>query len=576
MVVLTENEQVGKYKVDYLIKQSDFCSTYKVSGEDGKAFFMKLFSGEAVPENMYIEEEVAEIVLSRKVSHENVVSRVDDGVYRKEGKNYPYLITDFVNGSLLSEHIDRGQRFTASEAKSIISGVLEGVLYLHSLQLCHNDLSPRNVILQEVGKDTFVPRIIDLGHLSRQVHGITPFPVNDLNLFYCAPETFLGVFSERSDVFSAGAILYTLMAGKVPWDCPLSAGEAFQEKKKKVREARKGELDTLPLKEAGADELLIQVIEGALSLHAKERLSAERFMSGIAGKELPSSGKKEKESSQERNKTTRSRDTTKTEVEIKPTQGGGFKDVAGMESLKADLTNRVIWVLRDKGKAEKYRLTPPNGMILYGPPGCGKTFFAEKFAEETHFNFVLVNGSDLGSVYVHGTQGKIASLFREAQKKAPTIICFDEFDSFVPSRSSRAAEHRSEEVNEFLSQLNNCAQKGIFVIGTTNRIDLIDSAVLRKGRMDLHVEIPAPDEDTRAKMFAIHLKGRPVAEDIDTAELARQTDNYAAADIAFIVNEAAMVAALSDEVISQNHLLKAIKSNRSSLPPKEERRKIGY
>ena len=247
-----------------------------------------------------------------------------------------------------------------------------------------------------------------------------------------------------------------------------------------------------------------------------------------------------------------------------------------MESLKAELTNRVIWVLRDKEKAEKYRLSPPNGMILYGPPGCGKTFFAEKFAEESKFNFVLVNGSDLGSIYVHGTQGKIADLFREAEKKAPTILCFDEFDSFVPSRSSTAAEHRPEEVNEFLGQLNNCSKKGIFVIGTTNRIDLIDPAVLRKGRMDLHIEIPAPDEKTRSLIFGIHLKDRPLSDDVDTAELALKTDNYAAADIAFIVNEAAMAAALADEPISQKHLLNSIASNKSSLPPKETRRKIGF
>ena len=264
-------------------------------------------------------------------------------------------------------------------------------------------------------------------------------------------------------------------------------------------------------------------------------------------------------------------------MEIKKKKGGGFVDVAGMERLKAEMTNRVIWILRDREKAEKYRLTPPNGMILYGPPGCGKTYFAEKFAEESQFNFVLVNGSDLGSIYIHGTQGKIANLFKEAEKNAPTIICFDEFDSFVPSRSSMAAEHRPDEVNEFLGQLNNCSKKGIFVIGTTNRLDLIDPAVLRKGRMDLHVEIPAPDEKTRGLIFSLHLKERPVAGDVDCDELARLTDRYAASDIAFIVNEAAMVAALADEPISQIHLLNSIRANRSSLDTGGySRKKIGF
>lgn len=188
---------------------------------------------------------------------------------------------------------------------------------------------------------------------------------------------------------------------------------------------------------------------------------------------------------------------------------------------------------------------------------------------------MLVNGSDLGSTFVHGTQGKIAELFKEAEKNAPTVICFDEFDSFVPTRGSSSAQYRADEVNEFLSQLNNCASRGIFVIGTTNRIDMIDPAILRKGRLDLHVEIPAPDAETRSKMFSLHLKGRPQEERIDIGHLAELTEGYAAADIAFIVNEAAMVAALADEPISAGHLEQAVRNNVSSLA-RTERRKIGF
>ena len=140
-----------------------------------------------------------------------------------------------------------------------------------------------------------------------------------------------------------------------------------------------------------------------------------------------------------------------------------------------------------------------------------------------------------------------------------------------------AAEHRPEEINEFLSQLNNCSKKGIFVIGTTNRIDMIDPAVLRRGRMDLHIEIPAPDAATREEIFKIHLKDRPVSEDINYKELAELTDNYASSDIAFIVNESAMMAALADIPIGQQQLVNSIKSNPSSLGgPKENRKRIGF
>ena len=114
------------------------------------------------------------------------------------------------------------------------------------------------------------------------------------------------------------------------------------------------------------------------------------------------------------------------------------------------------------------------------------------------------------------------------------------------------------------------------MIGTTNRIELIDPAVLRKGRMDLHVEIPAPDAETRAAIFKLHLRERPVSEDINAEELATLTDNYAAADIAFIVNEAAMMAALADDLIRQEYLVNSIKCNKSSLAEVTVRRKIGY
>ena len=183
----------------------------------------------------------------------------------------------------------------------------------------------------------------------------------------------------------------------------------------------------------------------------------------------------------------------------------------------------------------------------------------------------------LGGTYIHGTQGKIAALFQEAAAKAPTVLCFDEFDSFVPARGSEAARHRPEEVNEFLSQLNNCAQRGIFVIGTTNRMDMIDPAILRKGRLDLQVEVPAPELETRRQMFRHHLKGRPLAENIDYDRLAALTDGYASSDIAFIANDAALVAALADEPISQHHLEDSIRCNPSSLGPKaHQRTPIGY
>ena len=575
MITLKKNDVIGKYTVEHQIKGGTVSSTYRVSDANGNPCFMKLYDMSAVLDTMCMDDTVSEIAYSRMVKHENVISYIDDGKeVLSDGNTYAYLITNFFTGKLLSEQLSSGEKYDWESAKAIISNVLAGLIYLHdSLGLIHNDITPRNIILDQVGPDTYSPRIIDLGHVSKTVGGVPPFFVDDLTLQYCAPETFTGTYGGKSDSFSVAAVLYTMLTGKAPWDVEIPAGLQYPAKKKIVRTARKQPLDTECLSSAGVDKKGVDLLLACLERDVDARFSLNQFYDVLVGKK--SDVTPEPEMSRDPKPQTHE-EAVSTTVQIRKKTGGGFADLAGMQTLKDELTKRVIWVLKDREKAEKYKLTPPNGMILYGPPGCGKTYFAEKFAEEAQFNFTMVSGSDLGSTYMHGTQGKIASLFNEAEKKAPVILCFDEFDSFVPSRGSSDAHQRGEEVNEFLAQLNNCSKRGIFVIGTTNRIELIDPAVLRKGRMDLHVEIPAPDAETRASIFQLHLRERPLSEDIDAQELAALTENYAAADIAFIVNEAAMMAALADDLIRQEYLVNSIKCNKSSLGEVCVRRRIGF
>lgn len=576
---LVENTVIAEYKVVYFIKDGLYNSTYRVTDGNGTPFFMKFYDMELVPGSLVKNGDIYEIIYSRKLKHENVISYISDGSLDIEGKQYKYLITDYFNGTLLSEVLDAGTKFSEETSKQIIFSILDGLNYLHSgFNLSHNDLTPRNIILDKIGNDIFIPRIIDLGHISEPIAGNPPFPVGDLTTCYCAPETFSGVYTPKSDCFSIVAILYRMLSGKEPWPCDIREEDKFSEKKAKAREARKRELDIQCLIDAGVTDEMINTIKIGLSFNDNDRPSATELINAIKGKTPLRESPKKKDEDPHKKTITPSEESEQESIgiQIEKKKGNGFDDIAGMEALKASLTNRVIWILKDKEKAEKYNLTPPNGMILYGPPGCGKTYFAEKFAEEAGFNFSMISGSDLGSTFIHGTQGKIAKLFKEAEKKAPVILCFDEFDAFVPARSSMAAQHRPDEVNEFLTQLNNCSKKGIFVIGTTNRLDMIDPAVLRTGRMDLHVEIPAPDAITRALIIKMHLRNRPFAEDINFEELASLTENYAASDLTFIVNEAAMTAALADEVISNTHLLNSIKNCKSSLSAYSSRRQIGY
>ena len=580
MIHLPQDFRIGPYVVQRFIKDGLFNSNYVVTDASGRRCFMKVFDPAAVPAAWRVNGEVTEIVNSRNLEHPNVISYVSDGKVTFAGREYPYLVMQFFQGALLSEYLQEGRQFTAPEIRAIVGSVLKGLVHLRNeAGLNHNDITPRNILLEET-PEGLVPKIIDLGHAYGDVlQGNPPFPMEDLNLLYTAPEALDGVFTAQGDAFSVAALLFTLICGQAPWYRTLDE-TSFAERKEEMREARRREL-IWPAPLHASERVMQNLVLTGLQMDPGRRPLPERMLELIYGVPTEERHRTAETTPPKKPASPGGLKATTDGTDLKKSlqrnaRSGGFADVAGMDDLKKMLTERVIWVLRDRAKAMKYRLMPPNGMLLYGPPGCGKTYFAEKFAEESHFNYMVVNGSDLGSTYIHGTQGKIAALFQEAAAKAPTVLCFDEFDSFVPARGSEAARHRPEEVNEFLSQLNNCAQRGIFVIGTTNRMDMIDPAVLRKGRLDLQIEVPAPELETRRQMFVHHLKGRPLASDVDVARLAALTEGYASSDIAFIANDAALVAALADEPIAQRHLEDSIRCNPSSLGRKAVRNPIGY
>lgn len=569
-MILEENSKIGRYVVQSFIKEGQFNESFVVKDTSGTSYFLKIYNPKRIPHEILNSDSIiTEIDYCERMNHPNVIRYVDKGVYSEEGNDYPYLITNYILGSLVADPLEKGRIFTLDMTLEIAKYALKGLVHIHSLGLLHNDITPRNIIYSP--KDLSKTTLIDLGHVSKPCKGQIAFETEDLTPFFRAPETYDLVYDVRSDIYSIAAVMYAMLYGKAPWSIVLPKGsiQSSQEMVNLMSErlSFSGGIDKCP-------NWLQSVLKACLSVNPDDRIqTVEDLLDSLENEHCP-----QIESAQVRTEhASVEAKTKKSSYGIGKKEGNGFADVAGMDDIKAMLQQRVLFLLKNPDKAKKYKLTPPNGMLLYGPPGCGKTFFAEKFAEEASLNYIFIKASDIGSTYIHGSQGKIAQLFTEAEAKAPSVICFDEFDAMVPKRSSsESSSLMNPEVNEFLSQMNNCSQRGIFVIGTTNQKELIDPAVLRTGRMDLHVEICPPDKLTRKKMFDLYLKDRPCVG-VDTDVLADKTDNYSSSDIAFIVNDAALVAAFKDSPIDQAMLEESIRKKPSSLGKKqEERRKIGF
>jgi transitional endoplasmic reticulum ATPase len=250
----------------------------------------------------------------------------------------------------------------------------------------------------------------------------------------------------------------------------------------------------------------------------------------------------------------------------------GLNCVAGMSALKELLISDIIQPLLNPEKYQKFKLSIPNGLLLYGPPGCGKTFIVKKLAEELRYHLFEMSPSSVGTPYVHGAVSNIANVFDIARKDSPSIIFIDEIEGLIPKREELGAhaDIKKEEINEFLLQLNNAGSDKILVIGATNRPHMIDTAILRSGRMDKRIFVPPPDFDAREEMFRLCLNGRPSDAAIDFQKLATMTEFYVGSDLELIVTEAARDAVAHDKPeIDEAMLIRSIQKITPSLTQDE-------
>jgi len=210
-----------------------------------------------------------------------------------------------------------------------------------------------------------------------------------------------------------------------------------------------------------------------------------------------------------------------------------WDDIGGLEPIKEKLKEAVEWPLKYERIFAQAKTRPPKGILLFGPPGTGKTLMAKALAHESQVNFISVKGPELMSKYVGESERGIREVFRKAKQAAPTILFFDEIDSLVPRRGSGGDSMVTERViSQFLAEMDGLEElKGVLVLAATNRMDLVDSALLRPGRFDLLLELPMPDEKAREAIFHVHLKEKPIAKDFDIEKLAKQSQGLTGADI---------------------------------------------
>ena len=511
---------------------------------------------------------VIEVEIAKLLNHHSFCQFVDSGNMMMNGSQYAWFVTEFVSGETLSQRIIRDDEISVYEIRTIAKAVLSALSFLHSqpIPVIHNEVTIQNVFLNLVGELQDL-KLIDFGH-ARFLNQTPAKPDLDvLNPFYLAPERFSGVCSIQTDLYSVGVMMYHLLYGELPWFLDISKKSGLDVIDSILAERDK-ELELTKEDKYELDDQLLNVIAKSLSYDSEDRFqSADEFIKAIDG-EI----KIERQSTKRRILSQQQSDNTPVSSAIKK-KGEGFAAVAGMEELKQQMREEVIEPLHNPEEYHRYGVTIPNGMLLYGPPGCGKTFFAKHFAEEVGFNFMCITPATLKSRYVNATQENIAKMFKEAEENAPTVIFIDEMNELVPNRDDGNVHEMSRSaVNEMLAQMDRTGEKGIFIIGATNYPNMIDPAILRAGRLDKKYYIGVPDIEARMALFRLYLKKRPYDFGLDYHQLADMTQGYVSADIQLIVNDASRNALRQHSKITMELLKAAITNTTPSLSNNELRK----
>lgn len=511
-----KDDIIGNYTVLFAHKDSEKAESYRVKDANGTTQFLQILKDAESSETyrhysglpglpVYIDEGTVSIPMSDA---------------SPSGSNPRLFITSkFVSAQSLAEYLRMHTVLKPHTALSITRELIKTIQGIISAGGYHTALNHNNVHipLTEEPIGVFVTGMCNI-YPKESATRFTPVLADDTLIQ--SPEYFHREFSEQSEVYAIGALLYEMCFGMHPWDLDLSI---FPETNRVLflLKAKSKPLAIPQLTTSQPDSRIIAIIEKAVKYKADERFQSLDDMLQAVEDIITEMDRQQQQPK-----------------DINVRKGNGFKDIAGLSALKERIQREVIELLRDPEGAREFGISIPNGILLYGPPGCGKTFFAEKMAEEIGCNYMYVKCSDVASPYIHGGQEKIAAIFDEARSKAPSLLFLDEVDAMLMKRSRQNNVSESGEVNEFLTQLNNCGESNVIVVAATNRVDDIDEAATRSGRLELKYLIDLPDEDTLVELFRICLaKTKSAVTDFRTP--ARKMKGRTPADVQLVVNTAA-------------------------------------